>query len=130
MLEHARDAKVAEAEVAARVHKHVGELEVAVQHLLLVAEEQGEQQLHKVVQHRRLGQQHAAPVGKQLGEVAALAVLGDEAQVALVLKRLDEVEDARVVEVPQDLALAPRAAALLVGHVFHRHALDDDGRPG
>ena len=87
--------------------------------------QQGQQHLGEVVHHRGLGQQHAAPAGDALAQVAPLAEFGDQAQEAVGLEALDVPQDARVFQVAQDLRLPTRGALLLLGHVFHADALDD-----
>ncbi len=64
--------------------------------------------------------------GDALGEVAAGQVVHDEHEVVAVVEHVEQLDDGRVVEAPQDLGLAPDPQARLLellGRAVQRQAL-------
>ena len=63
---------------------------------------------------------------EELVEVASLAVIHDDAQLAAVRERLVARHDVRVVQRREELRLQPRRLALVSRHPRHVHLLDDE----
>eukprot|EP00964_Phaeocystis_antarctica_P060420 scaffold36043_cov58-Phaeocystis_antarctica.AAC.3 len=107
-----RDAQVADLD-AALAEEEVARLEVAVQDLRAVQVVQPEQRLCKVPPHVVLGEQHALLPLDELTQVAAVAELHHDVQLALLAKAVVVAHDARVVQPREEPHLVQRVLLLL-----------------
>lgn len=140
LVEHFGHPEVAELEDG-RVGRHedVARLDVAVQDLALVQVIESGRQLAVPGDNERLVERHSPPLSDEGADVAARAVLHDEAQVAGAgrFERVEVADDVRVVELRQEPALLVSGVALLgvanadlleherIGHPYRRLLADE-----
>ena len=119
-----RHAQVADLD-AALAEEEVARLEVAVQDLRAVQVVQAQQRLCKVPPDVVLGQQHALLPLDELTQVAAVAELHHDVQLALLAKAVVVAHDARVVQPREEPHLVQRVLLLLARGALGRHRLDN-----
>ena len=119
-----RHAEVADLD-AALAEEEVARLEVAVQDLRAVQVVQAQQRLCKVLPDVVLGQQHALLPLDELTQVAAVAELHHDVQLALLAKAVVVAHDARVVQPREEPHLVQRVLLLLARGALGRHRLDN-----
>ena len=131
LVEHSRDAKVAQPHLASRGQEDVLRLQVAVQHAAGVGVAQCEPEHGHPLEDRRLGERRSQLLLLVDGQskVAAVSKVHEQEQASAVFKVLVQLDDVTAVfQQIQHLALAQRLLSLRRFHVRHVYPLENERR--
>lgn len=126
MLEHSRDAEIAQLDDVRACQEYILALDVSVQDLAVVHMLQTEADLSEPVQDLRFSEEAAALRLDHLLEIAPVRVVHHDTELPLLcLVDLPESNDIRVIEHLQYFCLLQRVGALTLAHLSYVDLLND-----